>query len=210
MSGADKLLRSTFAGSNVDAHAGPCTSTQAHGAILAGDVQPLGVPAVFLQELLVLDHRAARLPHRPAELEARIAALAGDYRQAQGYGMSWGQLHEARLGEATAWRVIPVKLWMDQDLERLRSRGGLAALTSGLHALVRQRISPNPGPAVVRAGCSGGGQRVPYALLSILCLDESGLAEARAWMASEFLRSTWPDILRDCQGWVEQELGSGP
>lgn len=212
----------------------------ANAGVLCADVRPLGIPAIFVRDLLVGGEPSAKIDERDerggelgGELDARVALLMREYGQACGYSFDWGQLLEQRLGDITVWRVVPVAIWSGwsswsswsswsawsawsdgpDQVERPHwadscgaitpSCGGIVGLTRALHGLVRQHVPLQPFPGVVRSGCSGGGQRAPHALLSLLCMQEACLTEARSWMASVFLSRLLPGLLQDCRTWIQ-------
>lgn len=162
--------------------------------VLSGSAQPLGVPVVFLRDQLALNVPA----NAASGSEHRLNLLMHEYAQARGYSFHWGQLMEQRLGDITVWRVVPVALWLDAE-RRATVGGGIAGLTGSLHALVRQHIALRPHPEVMRSGCSGGGQRVSHALLSLLCTQPQRLNDVRAWLASGFLIRALPCLLNACR-----------
>lgn len=182
--------------SSADVDAG--VGVETYAGVRRGSAQPLGVPVIFLRDQLALT-----VPGGAASgYEHRVNLLAHEYAQASGYSFDWGQLIEQRLGDITVWRVVPVELWLDAE-RRALAGGGIVGLIGALHTLVRQHIPVHPHPLVLRSGCSDSGQRMPHALLSLLCARPQCLDEVRAWLASEFLSQTLPCLLNACRIWLE-------
>lgn len=185
-------------------------SADAHASVRCGNAQPLGVPVIFMQEWLASSARGLSLMGR----ETCTHLLVREYAQARGYSFDWGQLIEQRLGDVVVWRVVPVALWTDKgrqavavrpdDAQQAAVHGGIVALTGALQALVREHVPLRPHPDVMRSGCSGGGQRTPHALLSLLCTQPQRLAEVRAWLESQFLDQTLPGLLSACCTWLDE------
>ena len=165
-------------------------------AILAGQTQPLGAPAVFLVDVLTA--------HRPADQcsapwVSHAGELVREYDSAKGYVFAWGQLMEQSLGRYMVWRVIPVALWTDYFSSAVDPVADIPAMTAALHVLARRHVPREPLEGVYCTGCNGGGQRAPHALLSLLCTRPENMDGVRRWLATDFLGQVLPPLLVACQ-----------
>ena len=82
---------------------GDASSRHAVDAVVAGNVVPIGIPALFIADQLSRG--------RPAEhVLGGKRGLIAEYARAEGYAYRWGHLIEVRLGRYVLWRIVPVAI----------------------------------------------------------------------------------------------------
>ena len=94
---------------------GDGSSPHAVDAVVAGNVVPIGIPALFIADQLSRG--------RPAERVLRgKRGLIAEYAGAEGYAYRWGHVIEVRLGRYVLWRIVPVAMWDQLTERRARSQ----------------------------------------------------------------------------------------
>jgi hypothetical protein len=167
---------------------GDASSRHAVDAVVAGNVVPIGIPALF-----IADQLSRGRP--PEHVLSGKRGLIGEYAGAEGYAYRWGQIIELRLGRYVLWRIVPVAMW-DQLTER-RTRPQLliedwvTLVQPGIRTALQSRLPPT----VLLAGCQGATRRCPHALFALLLADPHAAAATRHWLTTRFLTELLPPLL---------------
>lgn len=172
-------------------HASSGDASPCH-AVVAGDVVPIGIPALFIADQLSRG--------RPAEhVLGGKRGLIAEYAGAEGYAYRWGHIIEVRLGRYVLWRIVPVAIWDQLTERRARSQLFIEELLTLVQPGVRPALHSRLPPTVLLAGCQGASRRSPHALFALLLADPEAAIGVREWLARRFLVGLLPPLLRQVE-----------
>ena len=152
------------------------------------DVCPLGVPGVFLADVL---------RRHPGGHEAmrEIRAVTHEFMYAQGHAFPWGQIHEQRSGGLTSWAIVPVALWEPLLDVRAGSTLTIPELHRMAYQVVRDALRGRVPRYLLVTGCQAGPRATPHSLFTFLCSEPAWEQGARNWIARQLVPGLLPDIL---------------
>lgn len=174
---------------------GDGSSRHAVDAVVAGNVVPIGIPALFIADQLSRG--------RPAEhVLGGKRGLLTEYAGAEGYAYRWGHLIEVRLGRYVLWRIVPVAMWEQLTERRALSQLLIEELLTLVQPGVRPALRRHLPRDVLLTGCQGASRRCPHALFALLLADPSAATATRHWLATRLLTDLLPPLLHG----IEREV----
>jgi hypothetical protein len=161
---------------------------------------PLGIPAVFLSDLL--DPNLPGVPNPEAQ-----ETLCAEYVGAHGFAFNWGQIVMQQMLSATVWRIVPVRLWEEERLERPSLPARIPDLLPLLAPCVRTVVGPQLPRGLALASLQCDGRRSRYALLSFVLVDASCHERVRRWLGRRFVPELLPVILHEAGVRLREMVG---
>lgn len=153
-----------------------------------GTAVPLGIPPVFITELL------ERSRASPRDLQP-LSALLAEYSGATGYAFDWGHIAVVELAAFTIWRVVPVRLWEAVIARHGRSTPPIAELLAPSAPLLRSVVWASLPRGLALGGVSALGRRSPHALVALVLVDPATRSRAWRWLERRFLPELLPALL---------------
>lgn len=173
------------------------SSRHAVDAVVAGNVVPIGIPALFIADQLSRG--------RPAEyVLAGKRGLIAEYAGAEGYAYRWGHIIEVRLGRYVLWRIVPVAMWEQLTERRAGSPLSIEDLLTRVQPGVRPALRRHLPRDVLLTGCQGASRRSPHALFALLLADPGAAPTSRHWLATRLLTDLLPPLLHG----IEREVAN--
>jgi hypothetical protein len=153
-----------------------------------GDPRPIGIPPVFLADVLAGSHS-------PLQPLSPLSLLLAEYLDATGYVFDWGHIIAVDVAPFTVWRIVPVRLWETLRNERMPDRLRIPDLLPRLAPIARAVVEPHAPRGLVLGGLQREGRGSPHALFALVLIDPAARRRVDRWLECRFVPHVLPALL---------------